>query len=640
MIFSSLLHSAVRSIWPRPRQPCASDWSLVARVRETASTLAGLPDPAISERVAELRRGAHAPANVPDDDTIVEAFALATEAARRVLQIDLYDVQLLGGLALTRGAIAEMQTGEGKTFVAMLPAVVHALGGKGVHVMTVNPYLAKRDFDLLMPVYSLLGLSAGLIEPGLHADAKRAVYECDVTYGAGYEFGFDYLRDQTAMLVRRPPQLGEAYLRQLRRTGEPEKPKPVQRSRAAAIIDEADSVMLDEATTPLILSAGGGASLPDSRVFHAAACCARELERGIHYALDESNGGLWLTESGVQYAMNRLKDSPGLKLERPWPHYVEQAVRADCLFHRDVHYVVEQDKILLVDQHTGRIVADRSWRDGLQQAVQAKENVAITTETQSVARITRQRFLRSYRHMCGMTGTAQGSEKELCGVYRASIVVIPPHRPCARTSCPPRFFTNAASKERAIVEEVQRLHQTRRPILIGTATIETSRRLADALAACGVSCRLLNGLQDTEEATIIAEAGELDAVTIATNMAGRGTDIKLGPGVAELGGLHVIAAEPQHSSRVDRQLFGRAARQGDPGSCQLFASAEDRLFLDEPQFVPAHLVAVSGEVMRDYTAEIARAQKRAEQDAAEIRSRMYRRDDWLESVLDSLAAPA
>jgi len=633
----SILKSALRSIWPQDSD--VTDRSLIERVREASSAIRQIPDSALTQRAASLCGRVALEGVTTDDDTVVESFALVVEAARRVLQIELYDVQLLGGLALTRGAIAEMQTGEGKTFTAMLPAFTHALAGNGVHVMTVNPYLARRDFESLDPVYRLLGMSVGMIEPGFDPDAKRAAYDCDITYGPGYEFGFDYLRDQVALLSQRKLRLGEAYLRQLRGSGSGPAVHRLQRAHAVAIIDEADSVMLDEATTPLILSAGGDKPATNGHVYLAAMHSAERLECDNHYVFQEAARLLQLTDDGVKRVTHDLGEVPDAQLERPWPLYVEQALRARLLFHRDVHYIVRDNKVLLVDQYTGRVTPDRSWRDGLQQAVQAKEAVAITTETLSVARITRQRYLGLYRHLCGMTGTAQGGERELRSVYGCKIVVIPPHRPCVRESLPTRMFGDRSSKERAIVEEVKRLHQTRRPVLVGTAAIETSHRLADALQNAGVAYQLLNGVQDAEEATVVSGAGQTGAITIATNMAGRGTDIKLGSGVAERGGLHVIATEPQDSSRIDRQLFGRAARQGDPGSCQLFASAEDRLLKRHAAPLARRLVRRSGgEIHKDCSGDIADAQRRAERSAVEHRRNMYRHDDWLETVLNDLVA--
>jgi len=649
----------LRSVVPSAKSPPHLAQRLVGKIRVAGTHLTSLNDGALAAQMAELRTRAATGTPFTDDTIIVPAYALVVEAARRVLGITLYDVQLLGGLILADRAIAEMQTGEGKTFVAMLPAALHALRGEGVHVMTVNSYLAGRDFELLAPVYRLLGLTVGRIDSDVEAPAKRAAYACDITYGPGYEFGFDYLRDQVALISHRKPRLGEAY-RTRQRGGRIERPQPMQRGHAVAIIDEADSVFLDEATTPLILSAGGNRPAENAHVYQAAARAAKELAEERDYIVDPAGKTLRLTEEGLE----RLGDSvgrignPSMKatdglairptskphipadgLERPWPTYVEQALRGELLFHRDVHYVVEDDEILLVDQNTGRIFKDRSWRDGLQQAVQVKEGVTITTETNSIARITRQRYFGLYKHLCGMTGTATGSQRELRRVYGLGVFVVPPNKPCRRRSLPLRVFASAEAKEAAIVMEVERIHSTGQPILLGTESIEVSQRLAGLLEQRNINFQLLNGKQDAEEAEIIAYAGRQGAVIIATNMAGRGTDIKLGPGVAELGGLHVIAASAQESARVDRQLVGRAARQGEPGSCQLFVSAEDGLIKRHAPGLARRIQRQAdqlGEAHTDLTNEIAAIQRRVELNKAKQRQQMFAHDDWLEGVLEKL----
>ncbi len=639
MISSPPIAAALRLWEPRTTTPKNTDHALVAKVRDAASQLSSSTDAQLAQLAIEWRQRVQTGTAVTSDEVVIPIFALIVEATRRVLGIGLYDVQLLGGLALARGAIAEMQTGEGKTYVAMLPAALHALAG-GVHVMTVNSYLAGRDFELLAPIYRRLGFSVGLVDAESNPASKRAAYACDITYGPGYEFGFDYLRDQVALLSRPKPRLGEGFRARLR--GEAiDSPKPMQRGHFMAIVDEADSVMIDEATTPLILSTGGPSTAANADVYRAAVEAAERLECDKHYVVDRPAATLHLTPIGLQQVAADPQCVSDRGLDRPWPVYVEQALRSALLFRRDVDYVVDDDKILLVDQNTGRILADRSWRDGLQQAVQAKEGVTITTETKSIARITRQRYFRRYEQLCGMTGTAQGSERELRQVYGLNVAVIPQNRPCVRSTLPTRLFADAASKEAAIVADVARIHQTSQPVLVGTVAIETSERLARSLDDLQIPYQLLNGRQDAEEAAIVAAAGQLGVVTIATNMAGRGTDICLGPGVAERGGLHVIATEPQESVRIDRQLIGRAARQGDPGSCQLFASADDRLFT---RHAPAlaermkRLAGASGEIRADLSRDISAVQRRVENAHAKQRRQMFAHDDWLETVLRDLAS--
>lgn len=638
MISQFSVASAVRFLWPQATGPRKSDMALVERVRDTAAKLKGLPDSELCQRTADLRQQVSAGAGILDDGILVPAFALVVEAARRMLGINLYDVQLLGGLALSRGAIAEMQTGEGKTFAVLAPAFVHTLAGQGVHVMTVNAYLAARDYELLAPVYRLLGLSIGLLDAAADPHTKRAAYRCDITYGPGYEFGFDYLRDRVAAAARPKLALGESFRRQLQGRSF-EAPQPMQRGHAVAIVDEADSVLLDEATTPLVLAAGGSTPAPNAEVFRAAAKIAAMLEAETHYEVDGATAVLRLTRAGFEHLAAAASGVPPHGLERPWPMYIEQALRAELLFRQDVHYIVAGDQIQLVDQCTGRIFTDRTWRDGLHQAIQAKAGVTITTESSSVARITRQRYLRLYRQRCGMTGTAQGSERELRTLYGLEIVVIPPHRPCQRRVLPTRVFADRGAKERALITDIVQLQRSGRPVLVGTAAIDTSERLASLLNEQHIPHQLLNGKQDAEEAAIIAAAGQLSAVTIATNMAGRGTDIKLGSGVAEIGGSHVIATEPQPSQRLDRQLVGRAARQGDPGSCQLFAAADDALFIRHAPSLSNRLRKLAdadGEVRSTVDQDIAAAQRRAEREQATQRRQLFDHDDWLEGVLADL----
>ena len=571
-------------------------------------------------------------------DILEPAFAVVFTAAQRVLAIDLYDVQLLSGLALARGTIAEMQTGEGKTFAALLPAYLHALAGDGVHVMTVNAYLAKRDFEQIAPVYRLLGLSVGLIEADIPPDAKRNAYASDITYGPGYEFGFDYLRDQVALISRCKPRLGDSF-RARQRGQSLDRSESMQRGQAVAIVDETDSVMLDEATTPLVLAAGGDVPAANAEVYVAALRKSEQFEINRHFVIDEAASTLRLTSCAIEQLSDRQNETPRRGLDRSWTMYVEQALRAERLFRRDVDYVVDDDTLRLVDQYTGRIFTDRSWADGLHQAVQAKEGITITTENKSIARITRQRYLRLYKHLCGMTGTAQGGERELRSVYGLRVAIIPPHKPCQRRMLPMRVYADLAIKEKAIVEELVKIHRTGQPVLVGTAAIDTSQRLARHLDERGVSYQLLNGKQDAEEADIVAEAGQLGTVTIATNMAGRGTDIKLGQGVRELGGLHVVATEPQESTRVDRQLFGRAARQGDPGSCQRFASSDDELFARYAPSLSARIQRLAdthGQCQMELEHDVAALQHRVEGTRAYQRRQLFAHDDWLESVLRDL----
>ncbi len=612
----------------------------LADIHHHAAALADVPLCELADHADELRGRVRAGCSPTAAAVVGPGFALVREAFRRLLGIQLYDVQLLAGLALVRPAVAEMQTGEGKTFAAVLPAFVHALAGRGVHVMTVNAYLAERDFEQLEPVYRTLGLSAGLVRSDATPADKRAAYACDVTYGPGYEFGFDYLRDQSQLLARRHEPLGDEFRRQLR--GEAPPDHGVQRGHAVAIVDEIDSVLLDEATTPLVLARGSQspASAENAAVYKAALVAARRLTAGVDF-VDTGLPKAHLTRHGIAILQSQTDDIPRQGLQRPWRDYVEAALQADLRFRRDVEYIVRDDQILLVDQHTGRIFADRSWQDGLHQAVQAKEGITITCEQEVVARITRQRFFRRYDILCGMTGTAATSGRELKAVFGLPVESIATHRRCQRREVPARHFADRASKRAAIAEDVAARHRRGQPVLVGTQTIEESEMMSTLLVLRNVPHLVLNGKQDQEEATIVGRAGLRGAVTIATNMAGRGTDIPLGPGVPALGGLHVIVCEPHESARVDRQLIGRAARQGDPGSYQRFASAEDpTIVLFAPRLVePMRRTADNqGECSGELQSEIQRVQRQVERLRFQQRQQMYAHDDWLENMLRDFAS--
>ncbi len=633
----SPVNSVLRFVQRMTRRSRRSEQNFLDAVRLRARSLHDLDRAALRQHVEGLRDCA-APTAAPSSKTVIDSFALVFEAARQVLGIQLYDAQLLGGWAMTQTAIAEMQTGEGKTFAALLPACVHALAGKGVHVMTVNAYLAERDYELLTPVYDLLGISAGLISAEASPQEKRGAYQCDVTYGPGYEFGFDYLRDQVSLLSRKKPKLGSAFMDKMKGR-EQSSPTLMHRGQAVAIVDEADSVLIDEATTPLVLSSQGNLPAENAHVFEAARDMAGQLELGEDYLEQEPGPSLQLTDAGRKRLTNSAVPQQGL--DRPWHAYVEQALRAKRIYRCDVHYVIIEDEIQIVDQQTGRIFADRSWRDGLHQAVQAKERVPITAEATSIARITRQRYFRLYSHLCGMTGTAQGSERELRDVFGLKVCVIAPHRPNQRVTQSPRVFATTATKEQAIADDVEQRYAGGQPVLIGTAAIEVSERLAVLLGERGIPFQLLNGKQDADEASIVARAGQRGAVTIATNMAGRGTDIQLGYGVDALGGLHVIASEPQESGRVDRQLVGRAARQGDPGSCQMFISADDTVLQQHAPMLARRIrqfgdVEAAADSAQAIAAKIDDLQARIEKQNALLRRQLFVQDDWVEQVLERM----
>jgi preprotein translocase subunit SecA len=619
-------------LWPKAREFRTE--AQIERVWKQSEKLRRWPDRELAAQAQTLRMAVQ---SGTADEMVAPAFALACEAMRRVLGISPYDVQLVAGLALARGSIAEMQTGEGKTLAAALAAFHYSLAGEGVHVATTNAYLAQRDREQLAPVFRLLGATCGLNREQAPPAEKQAAYGCDITYGTGYEFGFDYLRDQLGRLKRSTPELGRRYLDRLRGVAAP--PAPIQRGHAVAIIDEVDSVLLDEACMPLVLSAAGSGQA-DPRPFEEARRLAESLVAERDYHLDPVARQVWLTPQGLASVHARPARCTA-QLARAWPEYVTCALRARWLLNRDVDYIVTDGRVVLVDELTGRAFAERTWRDGLHQAVEAKEGLAIRGECATAARISRQRYFRLYRRICGLTGTAAGSEREFWRLYRLPVCVVPLRCPSRRTILPERFFGSFEAKLRAILNEIESMHRTGRPVLVGARTIETSEHIARRLSQRGLDCSLLNGRQDQDEADLVARAGRPRAITIATNMAGRGTDIRLAPGVAELGGLHLIGVEHNASARIDRQLMGRVARQGEPGSCRFFTSAEDALigrFAPELRSDMQTSAGEDGELTHDHSRQLAAAQRRAESAAYAERRRLLSYDHWLEDLLSHLAS--
>lgn len=631
--------AAVRQfVCPQALPAAAGDHRIVAQIRELAERLRERNDGWLSQRTTALRAELSSGGNRLADSVLVESFALTVEAARRTLGVELYDVQLLAGLTMARGGVAEMQTGEGKTFATALPALLYSLASQGVHVITPNRYLAQRDCEQLRPLYELLSVSVGLVHEQIPDHLKAAAYACDITYGAGYEFGFDYLRDQLARMARPKLPLGQRYRDQLLGRQQPAVQQR-QHGHVLAVIDEIDSVLIDEACTPLVLSeasrddAGPGA-------FTAAESLAGELVPGEHFTIDPLVRKVMLTAAGVERIHADQATLASLPLQRPWSVYVEHALQARHLLRKDIDYVVDGGKVLLVDEFTGRIFADRTWRDGLHQAVETHAGVAITPPQGTAAKLTRQRYFRMYERLCGLTGTARGSERELWNEYRLPVTIVPPRLPCQRSEMPTRHFATLDAKWLAVCADVERLHSLGRPVLIGSRTIENSRALAARLQQRGVPHRVLNGTQQEDEAAIVAQAGRREAVTIATNMAGRGTDIKLQAGVADLGGLHLIGVERHASRRIDRQLIGRVARQGNPGSYQFFVSAEDSLITTFAPDLAREMrdrADERGEVHHDFSRRIDLIQRQAEQQSYTARRQLAVYDGWLDEVLQRLA---
>jgi preprotein translocase subunit SecA len=509
----------------------------------------------INSRRAELRRHSDAELKAAGQEaqTAAETMAAAAVAAERLLGLDMFDVQLQGSLGLADGKIAEMQTGEGKTLAAVPAILWYAKAGKGIHVMTVNDYLARRDAKWMGPIYAFFGVSVGCIQQSMTSDERKAAYLRDVTYASANEIGFDFLRDQIAMY---PEQ-------------------QVHRSFAAVLIDEADSILIDEARIPLVLAGGESG---DSALVYRVDQVTRHLRRGVHYVLDKYGRSASLTDAGI-HAVERAFGCQNLFAEGNLRLFtaIQDSLHAHGLLRRNVDYLVKNGAIESVDEFKGRIVPDRRWPAGLHSAIEAKEGVAAKAQGKILGSITVQNLLALYPQVCGMTGTAATQLEEFRNFYGLDVEVIATNRPVIRVDLPDKVFKTKKEKEQAALGEILSVHQSGRPVLIGTASVEESERLSGSLA--GIAHQVLNARNEEEEAGIIARAGDLGAVTISTNMAGRGVDIRLGTGVAELGGLHVMGVNRNESRRIDNQLRGRAGRQGDPGSSQFFVSLRDDLLV-------------------------------------------------------------
>ncbi|MBY0123438.1 preprotein translocase subunit SecA [Bacillus sp. S/N-304-OC-R1] len=487
------------------------------------------------------------------DDLLAEAFAVVREGSRRVLGLYPYPVQIMGGASLHDGNISEMKTGEGKTLTATMPVYLNAISGKGVHVVTVNEYLASRDANEMGQLYEFLGLTVGLNLNGLTKEEKQAAYAADITYSTNNELGFDYLRDNMVLY----------------------KEQKVQRPLYYAVIDEVDSILIDEARTPLIIS---GSAQKSTALYIQANAFVRTLKKDEDYTYDEKTKGVQLTEEGMTkaeraFGIENLFDIRHVTLN----HHITQALKAHSSMHLDVDYVVQEGEIVIVDQFTGRLMKGRRYSDGLHQAIEAKEGLEIQNESMTLATITFQNYFRMYEKLAGMTGTAKTEEEEFRNIYNMNVVVIPTNRPIARDDRPDLIYASMDGKFRAVCEDIAERHKNGQPVLVGTVAIETSELISKYLTKKGIRHNVLNAKNHGREAEIIADAGERGAVTIATNMAGRGTDIKLGEGVKELGGLAVIGTERHESRRIDNQLRGRSGRQGDPGVTQFYLSMEDEL---------------------------------------------------------------
>jgi len=524
---------------------------VVDAINALEPTVRGLSDADLRAKTAAFRERVAKGESL--DALLPEAFAVAREASIRAVGMRPFDVQLIGGIVLHQGKIAEMKTGEGKTLVAVMPVYLNALTGRGVHVVTVNDYLARRDSEWMGKVYRFLGLEVGCIVHGLNDRERREAYAADVTYGTNNEFGFDYLRDNMKFSLN----------------------DMVQRDLHYAIVDEVDSILIDEARTPLIIS---GPAEKSTELYNRINRIIPQLRPETDYTKDEKSRTVALTEDGVARAetllgVENLYDPRHMDLL----HHVHQALRAHTLFQKDVDYIVKGGKVIIVDEFTGRLMPGRRYSDGLHQALEAKEGVRVENENQTLASITFQNYFRMYDKLAGMTGTADTEAEEFAKIYNLEVVVIPTHKKMIRTDHPDCIYRTEQEKFRAVVREIKELHEQGRPVLVGTVNIDKSERLSAMLKREGIPHQVLNAKHHEKEAEIVAQAGRRGAVTISTNMAGRGTDIVLGPGVAQLGGLHIIGTERHESRRIDNQLRGRAGRQGDPGSSRFYLSLEDDL---------------------------------------------------------------
>ncbi|MFC4710980.1 preprotein translocase subunit SecA [Enterococcus eurekensis] len=578
------------------------------KIELLADEMSGLSDAQLQEKTNEFRTRYQNGETL--DELLTEAFAVVREAAKRVLGLYPYHVQLMGGIVLHDGNIPEMRTGEGKTLTATMPVYLNALTGEGVHVVTVNEYLATRDSTEMGELYNFLGMTVGLNINSKSSEEKREAYACDITYSTNNELGFDYLRDN--MVV---------YRNQM-----------VQRPLNFAIVDEVDSILIDEARTPLIIS---GQAEKSTALYERADNFVKRLKADEDYKIDIQSKTITLTEAGIEkaeetFALDNLYDIENTALT----HHLDQSLRANYIMIRDIDYVVQEGKVLIVDQFTGRIMDGRRYSDGLHQAIEAKENVEIEDETKTMASITFQNFFRMYKKLAGMTGTAKTEEEEFREIYNIQVIQIPTNRPIIRDDRPDLLYPTLQSKFVAVVQDIKERYRKGQPVLVGTVAVETSEYLSDLLNHAKVPHEVLNAKNHFKEAEIILNAGQKGAVTIATNMAGRGTDIKLGLGVAELGGLAVIGTERHESRRIDNQLRGRSGRQGDPGVSQFYLSLEDDLmrrfgsdrikaFLDRMNIDEEDSVIQS----KMLTKQVESAQKRVEGNNYDTRKNVLQYDD-------------
>jgi len=611
LIKTKLNRGLVKVFGSRNERILKSIQPIVEAVNALEPEIQKLGDEQLLKKTEEFRRRLKEGETL--DDILVEVFACVRESARRNTPEHMrpFDVQVIGGVVLHMGKIAEMATGEGKTLVATMPLYLNALVGHA-HLVTVNDYLAQRDRDWMGPVYEALGMTVGAIQAGMDSDERKPQYECDITYGTNTEFGFDYLRDN--MKVRKEDEC--------------------QGPLDYAIVDEVDSVLIDEARTPLIIS---GPSIEKVDKYYLADKVARKLKKGEHYEVKEKEHQVILTEEGIEKAQEIVGvDSFYTGENMEWPHFLDNALKAHNLYHLDTEYIVKEGKVIIVDEFTGRLMPGRRWSDGLHQAVEAKEGLRIEGENQTLATITLQNFFRLYKKLAGMTGTAMTEAQEFDNIYRLETAVIPTNKPCARQDDSDIIYCTVDEKFKAIADEIEEVHENGNPILVGTTSVENSERLSKMLDLRGIKHEVLNAKHHAREAQIVAKAGETGNVTVATNMAGRGTDIKLSPGVPDKGGLVVIGTERHEARRIDNQLRGRSGRQGDPGMSMFFVALEDPLMRkfagDWVRGIMQKLGLRDGQDITSpmVSRQIAKAQKRVEAYNFSIRKSLLEYDEVMD----------
>ena len=614
----------------RPQQ-----WRFVKSVRKQAETykLENLEDAELRQLTDACRERLYSEGFI--EEQVALSFAIIREVATRRLGLRHHDVQLLGGYAMLRGMVAEMETGEGKTLTATLTAATAAMAGVPVHIVTVNDFLVARDAQWMRPVYAALGLKVGTILEGMSREERQKAYACDITYCTNKQLVFDYLKDRLLLGQEGRPlhrQLEELY------STRPRSHRLMMRGLCFAIIDEADSVLIDEARTPLVISKSGNMSQQEM-IYEQALSIARKLASPRDFKIQTKERKIELTKPGMAHIARLTRNMSGLWTTRKRrEEFVKQALSALHLFIRDRQYLVKDGKVQIIDEYTGRVMSDRSWERGLHQMIEAKENCRLSGRQETLARISYQRFFRRYLHLCGMTGTAREVARELWSVYRLNVVTVPTNKPVSREHLPDRVFVTMDRKWQEIVALVRQMHKQGRPVLIGTRSVAASEHLSKLLHAVNLPHQVLNARQDQDEAQVIARAGQHGNITVATNMAGRGTDIRLAPGVEERGGLFVLATERHEARRIDRQLFGRGGRQGDPGSYQAIVSLEDELLESFLGQIPQKFfrrLSGSEKPLPKWVGLLVSyvAQMRAERHHSGMRRRLLRIDDQLGDMM-------